>query len=134
MGSIRLPRFPLLCLALLAWGVGCANRPIATCPEKGGHEWREVNSPHFRVSTDLGLRVARFTALELEQLRAALLAVWGGTVHPPGQVEVIVVRGNAELEEFTQGSVREAFMDSSGRSPLMVMAGEARRVREKLQG
>jgi hypothetical protein len=55
-------------------------------------------------------------------------------VDPPGQVEVIVVRGNAELEEFTQGSVREAFMDSSGRSPLMVMAGEARRVREKLQG
>jgi tetratricopeptide (TPR) repeat protein len=124
MGSIRLNILPLLGLALLALGTGCVRRPLAACPEKGGAEWREVNSPHFRVSTDLGTRVARLTALELEQLRAALLLAWGGQVDPPGQVEVIVVRSEVELEEFTQGEVAEAFIDSSGRIPLMVMAGE----------
>jgi len=108
----------------VALGSSCVKRPLAACPDKGGHEWREVNSPHFRVSTDLGGRVARFTALELEQLRAALLLAWGGQVDPPGQVEVIVVRSEVELEEFTLGKPPEAFLDSSGRSPLMVMAGE----------
>jgi len=124
MGSIRVKILSLLGLALLTVGTGCVKRPVATCPDKGGQQWREVNSPHFRVSTDLGLRVARFTALELEQLRTALLLAWGGQVDPPGQVEVIVVRSNAELEEFTLGTPLEAFLDSSGRSPLMVMAGE----------
>jgi tetratricopeptide (TPR) repeat protein len=124
MGSIRLNILSLLGLALLTAGAGCVKRPVATCPDKGGQQWREVNSPHFRISTNLGLRVARFTALELEQLRAALLLAWGGQVDPPGQVEVIVVRSNAELEEFTLGTPLEAFLDSSGRSPLMVMAGE----------
>ncbi len=83
-----------------------------------------MNSPHFRISTDLGDRVARLTAVELEQLRAALLLAWGGTVDPPGQVEVIVLSSDVELEEFTQGAPLEAFLDSSGRAPLMVMAGE----------
>jgi tetratricopeptide (TPR) repeat protein len=100
------------------------HRPLATCPEQGGADWREVNSPHFRISTDLGSRVARFTAVELEQLRAAFLLVLGGQVDPPGQVEVIVARSEMELEEFMEGAVLEAFTDSSGRSPLMVMAGE----------
>ncbi|MFL5343843.1 MAG: hypothetical protein ACJ8AT_03580 [Hyalangium sp.] len=83
-----------------------------------------MNSPHFRISTDLGDRVARLAAVELEQLRAALLLVWGDKVDPPGQVDVIVARNDAELEEFTQGAALEAFLDSSGRDPLMVMAGE----------
>ncbi|WP_224244536.1 DUF1570 domain-containing protein [Hyalangium gracile] len=83
-----------------------------------------MNSPHFRVLTDLGNRVARLSALELEQLRAALLLVWGSPVDPAGQVEVIVARSDVELEEFTQGAPMEAFLDSSGRSPLMVMAGD----------
>lgn len=109
---------------MLTLGTGCVKRPVATCPDKGGKAWREVNSPHFRVFTDLGQRVARFTALELEQLRTALLLAWGDQVDPPGQVEVIVVSSDAELEEFTQGAPLEAFLDSSGRSPLMVMAGE----------
>ena len=119
---------PLLRLigALLPLVTGCVRRPVATCPDEGGHEWREVRSPHFRISTDLGTRVARLTAVELEQLRGALLLAWGGQVDPPGQVEVIVARSSLELEEFTQGAPLEAFMDSSGRSPLMVMAGEGR--------
>lgn len=124
MGSIRLNILSLLTGVLLTAGAGCVKRPVATCPDKGGKEWREVNSPHFRVYTDLGQRVARFTALELEQLRTALLLAWGGQVDPPGQVEVIVVRSDTELEEFTLGAPLEAFLDSSGRSPLMVMAGE----------
>src|SRR3954471_18357777 len=88
MGSIRLSILPRLGLTLLALGTSCVHRPLATCLEKGGAEWREVNSPHFRISTDLGSRVARFTAVELEQLRAAFLLVLGGKVDPPGQVEV----------------------------------------------
>ncbi len=134
MDSIHLTILPVVGLALLVGGASCVHRPLATCPEKGGVEWREVNSPHFRISTDLGSRVARFTALELEQLRAALLLAWGGKVDPPGQVEVIVVRSELELEEFTQGAVQEAFIDSSGRSPLMVMAGEGLFLLEEPEG
>jgi len=118
----------------LVLGTSCVRRPLATCPEKGGADWREVNSPHFRISTDLGSRVARFTAVELEQLRAALLLAWGSEVDPPGQVEVIVARSEMELEEFTQGAVLEAFTDSSSRSPLMVMAGEGLFLREEPEG
>ena len=123
MGSIRLKILPRLWVALLLLA-SCFRHPVATCPDEGGNGWREVNSPHFRISTDLGDRVARLTAVELEQLRAALLLAWEGKVDPPGQVEVIVVRADAELEEFTQGAPLEAFLDSSGRAPLMVMAGE----------
>lgn len=122
MSSIRRTILPLLWALLVS--TGCVRRPVATCPDEGGASWREVNSPHFRISTDLGDRVARLTAVELEQLYAALLLAWGDKVDPPGQVEVIVLRSDVEMDEFTLGAALEAFLDSSGRAPLMVMAGE----------
>lgn len=123
---------PLLVTAL-ACLVGCAPRAAirATCPAEGGHSWREVRGPHFRVYTDLGTRVARLTALELEQLRSALLLAWGGQADPPATVEVIAVRSEEALEEFTEGVPLEAFLDSSGSTPLMVMSGNGEYLVEK---
>jgi tetratricopeptide (TPR) repeat protein len=110
---------------------GCTARSHATCPDKGGRPWREVRSPHFRVFTDLGPRVARLTALELEQLRSALLLAWGEQEAPPGQLDVIAVRSDSELEEFTQGASVEAFLDSTGRTPLLVVSGEGEHLIER---
>ncbi len=127
---MRLTILPLLALMLSPLGIGCASRPLATCPAKGGYPWHEVRSPHFRVYADLNTLVARTTALELEQLRSALLIAWGGRTDLPGQVEVIVVRDATTLKEFTRGMPMEAFMDSSGRTPLLVMTGSSEYVVE----
>jgi tetratricopeptide (TPR) repeat protein len=75
--------------------------------------------------------VARLSALELEQLRSALLLAWGGQGDTPGQLEVIAVRSDSELEEFIPGASLEAFLDSTGRTPLLVISGEGEHLLER---
>lgn len=108
------------CLSLMA-ATGCAGSR-ALCPQEGGRPWSEVESAHFRIQTNLSPDAATATALELEKYRRALLLAWGPDFDPPGTVEVILVRNQSELNEFTQGHAA-GFAGSTERGPLLVMAG-----------
>ncbi|QSQ28460.1 DUF1570 domain-containing protein [Pyxidicoccus parkwayensis] len=100
---------------------GCAGTR-ALCPQEGGRPWSEVQSTHFRIQTNLSPEAAKTTALELEKYRRALLLAWGPDFDPPGTVEVILVRNQSELDEFTQGHAA-GFAGTTERGPLMAMAG-----------
>lgn len=113
-------RMALACLSLLV-SAGCAGTR-ALCPQEGGRPWSEVQSAHFRIQTNLTPEAATTTALELEKYRRALLLAWGPDFDPPGTVEVILVRNQSELNEFTQGRAA-GFATYTDRGPLLVMAG-----------
>ncbi len=109
-----------LCLSLLL-ASGCAGTR-ALCPNEGGRPWSEVRSTHFRIQTNLTPEAATATALELEKFRRALLLAWGNDFDPPGSVEVILLRNNKELSEFTQGRAA-GFAGNTEQGPLLVMGG-----------
>lgn len=60
------PRAGLLALAAIATSLGCA-RPLLTCPREGGPAWRELDSKHFALETDLAPNDARVALAELER-------------------------------------------------------------------
>lgn len=81
-----------LTLALLAAGAAACVTPRAIeCKEHGGVEWREVQSPHFRVETPLPEAEAREVAKTLEQLLQVTLWVVDYGVKPR-KVRAIAVR------------------------------------------
>ncbi|MCI0570415.1 MAG: hypothetical protein L0Y66_06665 [Myxococcaceae bacterium] len=89
----------LLVLAAVLAASGCATLR-AECPVHEGPEWREVESEHFRIQTDLGPEAARGAADELERYRRALMSTFSSVIDPPGQVQVILLRHRSELREF----------------------------------
>jgi Flp pilus assembly protein TadD len=105
-----------------AGGCGGAIR-MAPCPAEGGPPWQEVRSPHFSVRTDLPLAEARTVALELEGLRAAILAAAWPELELAETMEVVVLR---ERREFTAlfGERLDGFVAWSD-WPLMVIRGSA---------
>src|SRR5512141_1254112 len=85
-------RFPLLLVV-----VACAHGPRPIQPEG----WRELQTDHFVLRTDLPAPDARRTAVDLEEVRAALLAAgWHGNNPRPGRTQVIVLADDRELQEY----------------------------------
>ncbi|MFP2906149.1 DUF1570 domain-containing protein [Pyxidicoccus sp. 3LFB2] len=113
-------KLALACLSLVAVTGCAANR--ALCPQEGGRTWSEVQSTHFRIQTNLSPEAATTTALELEKHRRALLLAWGPDFDPPGTVEVILLRNQNELDEFTHGRAA-GFAGTTPSGPLLVMGG-----------
>ncbi|MCP3063336.1 DUF1570 domain-containing protein [Myxococcus sp. K38C18041901] len=107
---------------ILALVSGCASSR-ALCPLEGGSPWTEARSQHFRVHTNLSPQAAKKAALELEKLRRAVLLAWGPDFDPEGSVDVIILRDEAELEEFSRGQY-QGFSSLTPEGPLLVMAGE----------
>jgi tetratricopeptide (TPR) repeat protein len=105
---------PLLAIA----AVSCAGH-LPPCPAAGGPVWIEIQSPHFRLRTDLNGNVARVVLADLEQLEAALLTVFG--VSPDvdmGKVPVVVVKhGWTALTSFRV----EGYAGFALFQPLVVM-------------
>lgn len=115
MSPRRVPA--LLALLLLS---GCATlRQRTECREHGGPEWRELTSAHFRVATNVDEAEARRQVRAMERMRRTLALMWGDAFDPPGQVDVLLVRDEDELQALT-GSDRAA-VSWAGRRPLIVM-------------
>jgi hypothetical protein len=102
---------------------GCATIPA--CPEKGGPEWLELTTAHFRVRSDLDRDDAEEVARGFEELRASELElIWPGEPGPPLRIEVIALRSAPEfqaymnMEEAHAVSVKLPPLD-----PLIVTAG-----------
>lgn len=78
---------------------GCVG-PRTSLPEIARAPWREVETEHVRVWTDLGEDAAKRTAVELERLRRAVLLIWGPDVNPPEKIHTIVLASHAEFGAF----------------------------------
>jgi hypothetical protein len=97
----------------------CAGH-LPPCPAAGGPAWTELRSAHFRLRTDKKPADARVTLTDLEQLRAALLKVFGAPVDfDTGQVPVVVV--DSGWTDFAPRQVN-GFFTRALFQPLVVMA------------
>ncbi|HEY4395865.1 MAG TPA: hypothetical protein VGP64_17490, partial [Polyangia bacterium] len=91
----------LLAAAASAGAAGCATLPA--CPAKGGPRWRELTTRNVTLRTDLDETEARETIRRLEEIRAALLAVfWPGAAPPAVQTNAVAMRSIRELTAFTR--------------------------------
>src|SRR3954467_1339688 len=103
-------------LALLA--LACAHRPGAIEPTA----WRELQSEHFRVRTDLGPTEARPTVRALEEVRAALVALgWGR--NQGGLIAVLDLGERGEMSEYAAGGGEGCVTEDAFRDPIMVING-----------
>jgi hypothetical protein len=101
------------CLAL-----ACAHQGPRPPPLTG---WRELQSSHFRLRTNLPEDSSRSTLEKLETLRWWLQAAWSTGGDSPGTTEAIVLSDPAELAGFTP-SPGIATISRDG--PLLVTAGQ----------
>lgn len=109
----------LAALLLPVATAACAGH-LPPCPAAGGPAWTELRSAHFRLRTDETPADARATLTDLEQLRAALLTVFGAPVDlDTGRLPVVVVdRG---WTDFAPRQVN-GFFTRALFQPLVVMA------------
>jgi hypothetical protein len=81
----------LAALLLPALTTTCAGH-LPPCPSAGGPAWTELESAHFVLRTDEKPADARAVLIDLEQLQAALLTIFGAPVNlNTGRVPVVVV-------------------------------------------
>ena len=93
---------------MLSWlAVGCQLSP-RTGLNAQEDVWREVQTPHFTVDSDLPELAVREVAENLEQMRAALIvAAWTGARNPPrGRIDVVVFRRRSEFERYSGQSAQ----------------------------
>ncbi len=95
-------RTVLLLAASTTVAVGaCATLPA--CPAKGGPTWRELTSRNVTLRTDLDEPDARETIRRLEEIRAAMLALFWPTARAPTvRTNAVVLRSIGELARFTR--------------------------------
>ncbi|HYS08544.1 MAG TPA: energy transducer TonB [Myxococcales bacterium] len=109
-------RLLALTLPLLA----CAHGPRPLQPER----WHELNTEHFVLRTDLALGDARRTVVDLEEVRAALLAAgWKSSRPPPAKTQVIVLADDAELEQYAMKGIGGFVSSDAFGEPIMVVSG-----------
>jgi tetratricopeptide (TPR) repeat protein len=107
-----LARYVLLWMVLTLGSYACAPHGARPkCPAEGGHPWREVTSPNFRVVTDLSFADARVTARGLESSLDALRQ--GAFEHSRTHIEpttVVVFESESDLHAFVPQQVAGRFM------------------------
>src|SRR4051812_44718693 len=102
---------------LVAALLSCAHGPQPVQPER----WHELQTEHFVLRTDLSADAARRVAVDLEEVRGALLAVaWHGSDASPGRTQVIMLADDAELQDYAMKGI-EGFVggDAFG-APIVV--------------
>jgi hypothetical protein len=110
-------------LVVVVAASACAGLP--PCPERGGPPWLALASDHFVVRTDMDSDDARRLVGDLEDTRAAMLAmVWPGQEGPPGKIVVIALRSSNEMREF--GDIAGMFVRRPPFPPTVVIGGTTR--------
>src|SRR5690349_6016392 len=105
-------------LLLLASLLSCAHGQKAIEPER----WRELKTEHFVLRTDLGAADARRVAVELEEVRAALLAAgWHSNIEKAGRTQVIALADGRELEEYALKGIEGFVATDAFGEPVMVV-------------
>jgi hypothetical protein len=111
-------RRPVLLLAVL---LACAHGPKPVEPER----WRELQTEHFVLRTDLPAGDAHRVAVELEEVRAALLAAgWHSSIEKAGRTQVIALADGRELEEYALKGIEGFVANDAFGEPIMVVNGD----------
>ena len=107
-------------LLTVALALACAHAPRPLEPSA----WRELQTEHFVLRTDLPAEDARRVATDLEEVRAALLAVgWHSSKVRPGRTQVIALADERELEEYALKGIEGFVASDSFGDPIMVVNG-----------
>jgi tetratricopeptide (TPR) repeat protein len=112
----------LVLLALVgAITAGCGHTQLL-CPRQAGPAWRQYDSPHFAVTTDLAPARARHLVGDFERTYHSFLDITGwhfpGRGEPPGRMRVVVFSRRADYlavgPAHTDGFYRpESFLGDS---------------------
>lgn len=96
-------RFAALLLAAAVPAVVGACATLPACPAKGGPTWHELTTRNVTLRTDLDEADAREAIRRLEEIRAAMLAVfWPAARAPAVRTNAVVLRSIGELARFTR--------------------------------
>jgi len=107
-----------LVLALL---VSCAHGPLPIAPDR----WHELRTEHFVVRTDLALDDARRVAVDLEEVRAGLLAAsWHRSNLPTSRTQVIMLGDGRELHDYAMKGIEGFVAADAFGEPIMVVSGD----------
>src|SRR4051812_15218750 len=105
---------------LLALMLGCASGSRPPEPER----WRELRTAHFVLRTDLAAEDARRVAVDLEEVRGALLAAgWHASNMPDAPVHVVVLADDRELQEYAIKGIEGFVASDAFGDPIMVVSG-----------
>jgi len=104
----------------LLLAAACAHGPQPIEPAM----WRELQTEHFVLRTDLPSADARRVAVDLEEVRAALLAAgWHGSNPGRGRTQVIVLESDAELQDYAIKGIEGFVAADAFGEPIMVVSG-----------
>ncbi len=107
-------------LLAIAAALACAHGPRPIEPDR----WHELQTEHFVLRTDLSAEDARRVAVDLEETRAALLAVGWRSGNPrPGRTQVIELADDAELQEYAVKGIEGFVADDAFGEPIVVVSG-----------
>jgi hypothetical protein len=119
-------RVVLSILAVATLLAGCAHvQGRAECAAHGGRPWREIQTAHFLLSTDLEPPAARATARELERMRASILLAWPEPADPPLRIDVVALKNREHLREFAGRDVAWSIARDEDGLLLLVAGGYA---------
>lgn len=82
---------------------------LPTCSAEGGATWREIQSEHFRVVTDLDAGLLESELAHFERAYDAMVQA-AFPLGAPGRARLIVFRNSRELHAFLPNSVAGVFM------------------------
>jgi hypothetical protein len=123
---VRLVVLVAVAVAVVVEG-GCATARLPPCPARGGAAWSRVASRHFVVRTDLDVASAEELVRELEEARAAILALaWPKAADPPGRVDVVAFRSREELGAVAPEGVTGMWRKRPPFPPMLVLGGVSR--------
>ena len=123
----------LLVAALLAPAVAAGCAAPFRCPAAGGPTWRELESEHFSLSTDLPSDDAREAVRDLEDFRATLLATaWPRLDQPRGRVRVVIIERERDWRAFED--TRDGFYTDALFQPFIALkAGGSDSTRQRIR-
>jgi len=88
------------------------------CPEAGGPAWREVQTAHFVVQTNLSSGKAQALAREVERLYEVLLhALFKSPPAFPGKVRVVALQSDSEFDLFAPKGIFAFYQRAAWRGP-----------------
>jgi tetratricopeptide (TPR) repeat protein len=106
-----------LALSLL---LSCAHGPGPIQPGR----WHELQTDHFVLRTDLSLEDARRVAVDLEEVRAGLLAIgWHSSNLPPTRTQVIMLADDRELQDYAMKGLQGFVAADAFGEPIVVVSG-----------
>jgi tetratricopeptide (TPR) repeat protein len=105
-----------------------------TCPAKGGPEWREYTTEHFRVDTDLSGVKVDILIKDLETMRSLLVrGLFGDEVDIPGRMRVVALASPSDFRMLAGSEMISAyFMTNSSGDAVIVLPVEGLKASEEL--